>query len=128
MLNRMINKRVLIIEDDLVLQNQYAQTLTKANLDVLSAHTGEEGVSIALEQRPELILIDVMLPDISGYSTVKKIRADLWGRTANIIYLTNRGDTKKLSTAVEQGNDEYIVKTFTTDKEFLKRIQNALVM
>ncbi|MCA9354558.1 MAG: response regulator transcription factor [Candidatus Kaiserbacteria bacterium] len=120
-------RQVLIIEDDEALQALYAKIIGDADITVRTASTGTEGVSLALEHHPDVILVDVMLPDISGHDAVKKIRLDSWGKNATIIFLTNRTDAESVVNAVEEGSDEYIVKAHISNKELLNRVRAAMM-
>lgn len=123
----MEDRNVVIIEDDEALRELYSRILGDAGITVHAAATGNAGVALALEKHPDVILVDVMLPDISGHEAVKKIRLDDWGKKATVIYLTNRTDAESVFTAVEQGSDEYIIKAHVTNQELLNKIRSAMM-
>ncbi|MCA9361734.1 response regulator [Candidatus Kaiserbacteria bacterium] len=123
----MEQRQVVIIEDDEVLRELYTKIISDAGVTVHAAATGGEGVTLTLKHHPDVVLVDVMLPDISGHDAVKQIRLDTWGRDATIIYLTNRTDAASVFTAVEQGSDEYIIKAHTTPKELLNKVRSAML-
>lgn len=118
---------MLIIEDDVDLLDLYSKVMRDAGITVHQAKNGTEGISLALQHKPDVILADVMLPDLSGHEVVKKIRLDSWGRNATVIYLTNRSDAESVVTAIEQGSDEYIIKAHITPKELLNKVRSAMV-
>lgn len=117
---------VLIIEDDESIRELYYDALSAGGMEAQKAATGEEGVKLALEKQPKVILMDIMLPDISGHEAVTKIRQDNWGKTAKIIFLTNRTDAEDVVIAIEQGSEDYIVKAHTEVKELVNRVRLAL--
>jgi len=114
---------VLIVEDDESIRELYRDALVTQGMEVLTAATGNEGVTVALAKKPKVILMDIMMPDINGHEAVKKIRQDQWGKQAKIIFLTNRTDAENIVTAVEEGSDDYIIKAHTELKELVNRVR-----
>lgn len=123
----MSNRTVLIIEDEEPLQEIYSKILNDAGIDTLVASTGEEGLTLALENHPDVLLVDVMLPDTDGHDVVRKLRHDKWGKTATVIFLTNRTDAESIFKAVEHGGDEYIIKAHVTNAELLNKVRGSMV-
>ncbi len=123
----MFSRKVLIVEDDQDLQELYATILKKAKIKTLLAKNGNEAVTIALEEHPDAILMDVMLPDISGHDAVKKIRLDDWGKKAVVIFLTNRSDAGSIVKAIQAGSEDYIIKSQTTNEELLNKVRSAMM-
>ena len=121
----MTNTRVLIVEDDESIRTLYSEALSLAGLVVDTAATGTEDVTLALEQHPDVILMDITLPDISGHKAVEKIRLDKWGRTAKVIFLTNHSDPKNIAEAVAGGSEEYIIKVHATPKEVVNTVRTV---
>lgn len=122
----MKDNTILVVEDDENIRELYYDALTAAGLIALKAATGQEGVEIALSKHPKVILMDIMLPDISGHEAVKQIRHDTWGKNAHILFLTNKSDPEDVVQAVEQGSDDYIIKAHTEVKEVVNRVRIAL--
>jgi|AntAceMinimDraft_1070359.scaffolds.fasta_scaffold165593_2 DNA-binding response OmpR family regulator len=79
---------ILVIEDSSYLADSLIDMLEMHNYNTLYSANGTDGVTIALEQHPDLILLDIRLPDINGYEVYRQIRATAWGTTANIVVLT----------------------------------------
>jgi len=117
---------VLIVEDDKTLRELYTEALTQAGIDVLSTGVGAEGVRLAREHHPDAIMMDIVLPGMTGHEVVKKIREDDWGKHATIIYLTNLADPANVVHAVEKEASEYIVKANTTPKEVVAKVRMAM--
>jgi DNA-binding response OmpR family regulator len=126
-LDNMNQRQVLIIEDDPILQGLYATVISEADIVVHTASSGTDGVNLALKHHPDVILVDVMLPDISGHKAVEKIRLDDWGKKAKVIFLTNRTDAESIATAVAEGSDEYLVKAHISNKELLNKVRSAMM-
>ncbi len=116
---------VLIVEDDESIRELYYDALTSGGMEALKAATGTDGVRLALENKPKVILMDIMMPDISGHEAVKKIRQDDWGKNAKIIFLTNRTDAESVVNAVEEGSEDYIIKAHTEIKDLVNRVRLA---
>lgn len=85
----MDQKRILLIEDDSTVIESIVYTLEEAGYSVEHAVSGSLGVEIALKNKPDLIIVDLLLPDINGAEVIAEIRKDLWGKDAKIIVLTN---------------------------------------
>tara|TARA_B100001989_G_C24392561_1_gene390016 strand:- start:254 stop:628 length:375 start_codon:yes stop_codon:yes gene_type:complete len=123
----MTDRKILIVEDEEALREMYATVIEGAGIETITATSGQEGVALALEHKPDVILMDVMLPDISGHEAVQKLRLDNWGKTATVIFLTNRDDAESVFKAVEEGGDEYIIKAHTTNKELLNKVRSSMM-
>ena len=122
----MTESKVLIVEDDESIRTLYATALKVAGLKVLTASDGKEGVTLALEHHPDVIMMDIMMPNMSGHDAVEKIRLDKWGKNVKIIFLTNHSDPKNVFEAVKAGSDDYIVKANTDVKEVVNRVRAAM--
>jgi two-component system alkaline phosphatase synthesis response regulator PhoP len=117
---------VLIVEDDENILDLYATAFTQVGIEVLKAKNGVEGVELALEHHPDAILMDIMMPVMEGHKAVEKIRLDPWGRKAKVIFLTNMSDAENVYLAVEQGSEEYIIKSNTPVKEVVNQVRMAM--
>ena len=82
-------KTILIVEDEKNIRDGLAYALHAKNFLTLGASNGAEGVKAALEQHPDLILLDLLMPEIDGITALKKIREDVWGARVPVIVLTN---------------------------------------
>lgn len=99
--------RVLLIEDDRAVREGVTLTLRRRGHDVEAAATGEAGLAALGAFRPDLVLLDLMLPDVSGFEVCRRIRAT---QQIPIIMLTARGDDIDVVLGLEAGADDYIVK------------------
>jgi len=84
-----IQKKILIVEDEKTLREVIAATLLRKNFLPLEAKNGLEGVESAFREHPDLILLDLLMPEMDGMTALKKIREDAWGAKVPIIILTN---------------------------------------
>ena len=113
---------ILLIEDDQAIAEPLIFGLQNENLRVLHAATGTQGLALAREEKPDLVLLDVMLPDIDGFAICKTLRAE---STAPILMLTVRGQEMDRVMGLELGADYYIVKPFSF-RELVARIRSTL--
>ena len=85
-----LGKKILIVEDEVVVALPLLDTLKKEGFDVIKAKDGEEGLAVALRDRPDLILLDILMPKMDGLTMMKKLRAENeWGKKAPIIFCKN---------------------------------------
>jgi DNA-binding response OmpR family regulator len=115
--------RILVIEDDPAILRGLADNLACEPHDVLTAADGESGYSLARTGKPDLIVLDLMLPRMSGYEVCRKLRGD--GVTTPIVMLTARGDEADRVVGLDLGADDYITKPFSV-RELLARIRAVL--
>jgi DNA-binding response OmpR family regulator len=120
-----INKRtILIIDDDESYREIFSSALTREGFVVFSAKNGKEGLLMALDEKPDLILLDIGLPDMDGLSLLGDIRKDEWGKDAKVFILTNKSDEAKLSEAIEKKSFVYLVKSDMSIKELVSKIKD----
>ena len=115
--------RILVIEDDPAILRGLADNLGCESHEVLTAGDGENGYSLARTSRPDLIVLDLMLPRMSGYELCRKLRAE--GVMTPIVMLTARGDEADRVVGLDLGADDYITKPFSV-RELLARIRAVL--
>ncbi|MFD2257962.1 response regulator transcription factor [Luteolibacter algae] len=118
-------QRVLIVEDEVDIADLIMFNLQRAGYEVLKAHDGIAGTEIAIRERPDLMVLDLMLPGRDGYSVFREVRRD--ARTAHIpvIMLTARAQTEDRIQGLEAGADDYLTKPFSP-KELVLRV-NAIL-
>jgi two-component system, OmpR family, phosphate regulon response regulator PhoB len=116
---------ILVIEDEEDVADLIRYHLRKAKYRVLHAEEGAEGTKLALSEKPDAIVLDVMLPRLNGFEVTKRLRAD--ARTAGIpiLILSAKGETENRIKGLEHGADDYLPKPFSP-KELLLRIQALL--
>ncbi len=103
-------KKVLIVEDENSMLWSLKESLNDAGIVTLEAKDGEEGLKVALENHPDLVLLDLLLPKMSGQNFLKNLRADEWGKTARVIVLTNLGSEEVEQEVRDLGIDEFLAK------------------
>lgn len=121
----MSRSTVLVIDDEKDLLELVRYNLEKEHLDVITASDGQAGLDIGLRHKPDLVLLDLMMPGISGLEVCKQLRSDARTKRVPIIMLTAKaGETDKI-VALEMGADDYIVKPFSV-RELLARVRAVL--
>jgi DNA-binding response OmpR family regulator len=117
---------LLIVDDEPLLVETIAFNLEKAGFDVLKAFDGESGLAQALAARPRLLILDVMLPHLSGWEVCRALRSSSpYGQSVPILMLTARGETRDREKSLEAGASDYMPKPFAM-KELIGRIEQLL--
>ena len=122
----MANPTVLIVEDDPNIRDLYKDALEMSGLKVILARNGEEGVKAAFEHHPDLILADLMMPEMDGHQMMERIRHDAWGKQAKVIFLTNLSDPETVFKSVKLKPEEFIVKAHTEVKDVVNQVRTAI--
>ena len=117
-----IKPLVLVVEDEDAICNFISAVLTSNDYQVVKAKTGKEGISLFTSHAPDIVLLDLGLPDIDGAEVLKSIRR--WSETP-VIVVSARGHEREKVAALDFGADDYIVKPFGTS-ELLARIRTAI--
>src|SRR5215213_10844267 len=121
----MSHATVLVIDDEKDLLELVRYNLEKEHLDVITANDGQSGLEIGLKHKPDLVLLDLMMPGMSGLEVCKQLRADTRTSRVPIIMLTAKaGETDKI-VGLEMGADDYITKPFSV-RELLARVRAVL--
>lgn len=121
----MANKKILIVEDEVMLSELMKVQLEYVGYDVITAEDGKEGSFKAMSERPDLILADIMLPELDGFEMIKIIHSNSDLKDVPIIVVTALGREEDIKKAKDLGVNDYIVKPYSVD-ELLKKIKEAL--
>lgn len=121
----MSQPRILMIEDEAAIRDMLKFTLSAADFDVIEAPNAEQGWSMLLEEKPDLVLLDWMLPGISGVALAQRIRQNEKTRSVPIIMLTAKGEEDDQVQGFEAGADDYVVKPFSP-RALMARIKALL--
>lgn len=119
----MTNKTILVVEDEVSIATLLQYNLERVGYEVLLAHDGKDGLNMALERFPDLILLDIMLPIIDGMEICKEIRRQK--KNIPIIMLTARDDELDKVLGLELGADDYMTKPFSP-REVIARVKAVL--
>jgi two-component system, sensor histidine kinase and response regulator len=108
-------KKILIVEDDSAVRQNIQELLDAEGYDVRVAKNGREAIDVVAEVMPDLVLCDVMMPDLDGHGLLKELSKDIHTATIPFVFLTARADPSDLREAMNMGADDYITKPFTRD-------------
>jgi len=118
-------QRILIVEDEQDIADLIGFNLQRAGFEVIKAHDGITGTETALRERPDLIVLDLMLPGRDGYGVFRELKRDPRSASIPVIMLTARAQTEDRIQGLEVGADDYLTKPFSP-KELLLRVQAVL--
>lgn len=110
-----MKKTILIIEDQAPMRRNIALMLQMEGYETLTAENGRAGLKLALERRPDLVLCDVMMPELDGYGVVQALRAEKSMATVPFIFLTAKSDKTDLRIGMNFGADDYLTKPVIRD-------------
>lgn len=119
-------KKILLVEDDDTLAEVYRQRLELEGFDVRRSNNGESALSDAVEYHPDLILLDVMIPNLSGFDVLDILRNSPQSRNVYIIMLTALSQPKDAERAKQLGADDFLVKSQVVIGDVVARIKNKL--
>ncbi len=117
--------KILIAEDERDIRDLITFTLRFANYDVIAASNGEEAVALARQEVPDLILMDVRMPRMTGYEACALIKAEPNLKDIPIIFLSAKGQDSEIQAGLQAGAAEYLLKPFAPD-QLTTRIQAIL--
>ena len=119
--------KIALIEDDEVLSIVMQEELGKAGFDVLIAADGEKGIKLVKSQKPDLVLLDLMLPKKSGFEVLQELKKDPKTKNIPVVILTSLSLDEGIQKALRLGADDYFVKSQHTSLELVEMIRNFFV-
>lgn len=105
------SKKILIIENELATRKILADKLTREKFVVIQAGSGREGLELAFKEHPDLVLLDVFMPQMTGLEVINALHKDKWGKEVPIIILSNLNDDHKMLKSIKHAHYDYLVKT-----------------
>ena len=117
--------KILIAEDEPDIRDLVAFTLRFAGYEVVTGTNGEEAVQVAQKEYPDLILLDVRMPRMTGYEACKLIKADPKLRDVPVVFLSAKGQESEIRDGMEAGAEEYLLKPFAPD-QLTERVRSIL--
>ncbi len=113
----MPGKKILIVEDDEAISNMYQTKLKQEGYEVLSAYNGSDGLNVAKKEKPDLILLDVILPQLDGFAVLEELKQGRDTAKIPVVMLTNLSTNEDQTKAKKFGADGYLVKASLTPTE-----------
>jgi CheY-like chemotaxis protein len=121
----MARKKILVVDDSGTARMIEQMALGRSSYDVVQAKDGAEAVRVARKELPDLILMDVMMPQMDGYEACRSIRAQEETRAIPIIMVTTRGEPLNVETGYRSGCNDYVTKPVDT-LELLAKVRNLI--
>jgi DNA-binding response OmpR family regulator len=121
-----VAKKILIIEDDKFLRELITRKLSGDGFNIVEATDGEEGMKKLKEEKPDLVLLDLILPGIDGFEFLTKAKEDPSISSIPIIILSNLGQREEVEKGLKMGATDYLIKAHFTPGEIIEKIKNIL--
>ena len=118
--------KIAIIEDDSAIHQMYRMKFESEGFDVQLASDGRAGVELVKKFKPDLVLLDLQMPEVDGLTALKEIRTHDWGREIPVIILTNLGEEESPKEIKQYSISGYIVKADLTPRQVVARVKEVL--
>lgn len=118
--------KIAIIEDDLAIAQMYRLKFEAEGFEVQTAENGKLGLELVEQFKPRIILLDLMMPEMTGEEMLSELRKKEWGKDITVIILTNLGEEEAPKTLRQLGIHSFIVKAEMTPKQVAERVKEAL--
>ncbi|PIS38873.1 MAG: response regulator [Candidatus Nealsonbacteria bacterium CG08_land_8_20_14_0_20_43_11] len=119
-------KKILFIEDEFALQKTLGDVLHQEGYEMISALDGETGLRLAKSAKPDVILLDLILPRVHGFTVLKQLKEDEETKAIPVIVLTNLEEMGDINRAIELGATTYLVKAQYSLEEVLEKVKKVL--
>lgn len=118
--------KVLLVEDDEMILEMYKLRLEEEGYEVLTTERGSEALALAQKEKPDIILLDIILPEVDGFTILQDLKADAGTKDIPVMLLTNLGQESDQEKGAEMGAADYFVKAQHTPVEVIKKIQELI--
>ncbi len=115
--------KILVVEDDKFLAGMYNTKLDLEGFSVIVANDGEEGLRLAESENPTIILLDIILPKMSGFDVLKSLKKNEQTKKIPVILLTNLGQRDDVNKGLELGAEDYLIKAHFMPSEVVEKIK-----
>jgi len=120
-------KKILIIEDEIAFLTLVSDQLVKNGYEVIKADDGKKGLTAAISQRPDLILLDIRLPGMDGLDVLRELRKDVYGKKAKVVMLTNLEPDKEIMNKMLEGKPAlYLIKSNVKLSELVAKVKELV--
>lgn len=116
-------KKILFIEDEIQLQKAFREMFISEGFDIVSAYDGDSGFEMAKKEKPDLILLDLILPKKDGFEVLESIKSDLDISETPVIILTNVEDKSGIERVLSLGAHTYLIKADYTPREVMEKVR-----
>ncbi|MCK5061687.1 response regulator [Candidatus Parcubacteria bacterium] len=121
-----MEKKVLIVEDDKMISAMYETKLKQEKYNVIIAENGSQGLDLAVKEKPDLVLLDVILPQMDGFSVLRELRLNSNTKKIPIIMLTNLGTSEDQEKGKKMGATDYWIKAQMTPAQVSDKVKELL--
>ena len=121
-----MSKKILIVEDEKILAEMYRDKFILAGFEIILAGSAEEGHKFLLKEKPDLILLDILLPRENGITFLTKLRKNTETSSIPVVAFSNFDDPSAKKEVLSLGAKDYLIKTAYTPQEIIKKIKNYL--
>ena len=121
-----MSQKILIAEDEDSLLSALVDKFLKAGYRVVTARDGEEGLTVALREQPDLILLDIVMPKMDGIALLRQLRDNSWGQGVPVILLTNLTDSKKIGEGMDLKAENFLVKSDWKIEDVVGKVKDKL--
>lgn len=118
--------KVLIVEDDKFLRELITQKVGAEGYEVVGAQDGEEGLRMAREEKPSLVLLDLILPTMDGFEVLRQLKAGDDTKNIPVIILSNLGQKEDVDKGIKLGAEDYMIKAHFTPGEITEKIKSIV--
>lgn len=119
-------EKILIIEDDFFIRELYERQFTKEGYQIVSSEDGPNGLLLASQENPDLILLDIMLPKLNGLDLLRTLKSKDETKNIPVILLTNLGQESVIKEGFELGAESYLIKSAYTPSQIIDEVKNFL--
>jgi len=118
--------KILLIEDDPFLVSMYSTKFELERFEVVSAENGEKGYEMATKESPDIILLDILLPEMNGFEVLEKLKKHKTASKIPVILLTNLNQKNEIERGLSLGADDYLIKAHFMPSEVVDKIKRVI--
>ncbi|MBU0546593.1 MAG: response regulator [Patescibacteria group bacterium] len=119
-------KKILLIEDEKIMVDILQRKLTKEGYDISVANNGKEGLRVMKEINPDLILLDIIMPEMSGFEVMEEMRKDSKLNKIPLIVISNSGQPVEINRVKKLGAEDWLIKTEFDPQEVLEKVRKQI--
>lgn len=118
--------KIAIVEDDSAISQMYRIKFEAEGYEVETAENGKIGLELIKDMKPDIILLDLMMPEMDGEEMLKKLRSESWGKDKKVIILTNMGESEAPASIKDMGVEAFILKANMTPRQVAELVKEHL--
>lgn len=119
-------QKILIVEDDKFLREMITRKLDKEDYETIQAVDGKEGLERMREEKPDLVLLDLIMPGVGGFEVLEEAKKDPEIESIAIVILSNLGQKSEVERGLDLGAEDFLIKAHFTPREIIKKIQETV--